>query len=280
MSIVVKRMWRLVAVLSIGVSVSACSALLGPKPTGSVPAVHASPTALQPPSCASSEFALPESVLQAGEVLDLEEADRREIELGRQQYGWLSVHIALTRNVVRYGDPIPLRFTITNETDHPVIFVRPQNTEFLYDSFYPPYHPNFSRPSYISAFLPPTSFSPTQIYVALDPFPDEIRPLGESRLVELESLLQPQGSFSMLRPGQSCTAEGYLVWNKTVEPLAEPIPPGNYTLWVFLRGTGLGPDIDPVRYTGEIIDVGGWVGCSEASNAVTLTILPLDRQQD
>ena len=185
--------------------------------------------------------------------------------------------IELTRDVVRYGDPILLRFTITNETDHPVIFVRPQNMEFLYDSSYPPYHPNFSRPSYISSFLPPTSFSLAQVYVALDPFPDGIRPAGESRLVQLESLLQPQGAFSMLRPGQSCTVEGDLMWNKTAEPLAEPLPPGTYTLWVFLRGTGLGPDLDPVRYTGKIIDVGGWVGCSGASRAVTLTILPLDR---
>lgn len=267
-----KTFW-FATVIGVLVGIGACSVPSGSQPTVSALAIGTSPSpALQP--CASNEFAVPENVLKAGKELGRYEACNRVLELGRQQYGWLSVQLDLVRSVIRYGEPIPLRLTITNETDHPVIFARPQGVEFLYLFSFPPLHPSFTPPPHpafdLSACQVATyPYSPIQLWVDLTPFPDNVGPPAVFGF----NPRKPQ-AFSMLRPGQSCTVEWDLTWNGPgVSPLTGPFPPGNYTLRVFLRGVALGPEI-PNRPIITILDIGGWVGTSEASNPVTLTILP------
>ena len=272
-----RRTFWFAIIIGVLVGVEACFVRSDLQPTVSAPAIRTSSSpALKP--CVSSEFAVPESVMRAGqELVRLSKPFYRTLELGPQQYGWLSVHLDLIQDVVQYGEAIPLRLTITNGTDQPVIFVRPRNVEFLYYYSYPPFHPSFVPPTpavpfYEGGLTSWHPYFPTQLYIDLVPFPDKIRPpeaIGGTRSPLLKE------DFSMLRPGQSCTIEWKLTWNGPGIPLTGPIPPGDYTLKVFLRGTDLGPEI-PGRPVITILDIGGWVGTSEASNPVTLTILPPD----
>jgi len=274
MAALARKMLWLTVVIGVLVGSTACEVLSRSQPTASAVQVSFTPT---PRPCASIEFTLPQNILETGKELRMRDSFYRTLELAPQQYGWLSVHLDLIQDVVRYGEAIPLRLTITNEIDQPVIFVQPQDAEFLlysvYPSSYPPFHPSFVPPTPhpLTDWEPvsPYPFGPIQIYVYLDPFPDEFRPPKgyEGRRSPL--------LFSILRPGQSCTVEWELMWNETVPPLPRPIPPGDYTLKVFLRGTALGPQV-PGRRIITVLDIGGWVGTSEASNPVTLTILPPD----
>jgi hypothetical protein len=267
-----RKIFPLTALIGILVVLGACSV---------PPASHSTtPKPLILP-CADSAFALPEEVLQTGEWLGSWEAGERMRKLKWQQYGWLSVHLDLLQSEVWYGDPIPIRLTVTNETaEKPVIFVRPQWATFLPDDFpFPPSHPKRPTPRpHLDDWEAGKWPISVQIYVSMTPFPASLKPLGGRYLHIGFRPKYPQEAFSMLRPGQSCTIEWELTWDGAFSPLARPIPPGKYTLRVFLAGTALGPDrivtIDNDKYR-EMLDIGGWVGCSAASNAVTLTVWPL-----
>lgn len=240
------KILRLIAVTSILVGLMACSAPSGSKSATAIPIIP-TPSLASIPSCASNEFELPESVLRTGEVLEHKEVLLREFDLDQrlQQYGWLSVHLDLTQNIVRYGDPIPFRIMIANETEHPVIFVRPKSMTFAGCYNYP-----------------------TQIrFDMVSTQGTKIKPRSIKEILAV--VHQPKETFSMLLPRQSCIMDLELRWDKTCPPLEEPIPAGVYRLKVILKGTGLGPDAG----YGRIIDVGGWIGWSE-SNVVTLTIVP------
>jgi len=280
MTTLFRGIFRLIALVGVGVVLGVCSV---------PPASHSTtPKPLILP-CADSAFALPEEVLQTGEWLGSWEAgERMRTFKQQQQYGWLSVHLDLLQSEVWYGDPIPIRLTVTNETaEKPVIFVRPHWATFLPDDFpFPPSHPKRPTPRpHLDDWEAGNWPFPVQIYVSMTPIPASLKLLdGQYQFMFMYysyiGLMPkyPQEAFSMLPPGQSCTIEWELTWDGAFFPLARPIPPGKYTLRVFLAGTALGPvrvvTIDNDKYL-EMLDTGGWVGCSAASNAVTLTVWPL-----
>jgi hypothetical protein len=143
---------------------------------------------------------------------------------------------------------VPLRLTITNVTDQPVIFVRPYRISFLGSS----------------------TGRPVQLFVDLVSATGERIGPALGTVYELKIPLQTAEMFSMLPPGESCTVDLDLVWNKTFMPLEVPIPAGNYTMRGILAGSALGPDVE---MWGDF-DIGAWVGTTDPSNEVTLTVLP------
>jgi len=77
----------------------------------------------------------------------------------------------------------------------------------------------------------------------------------------------------MLPPGGSCAVDLQLIWDETNLPLESPIPPGDYRMHVILLQNDRGPSISK----DENLDIGAWVGVTDPSNEVTLTILPSEK---
>lgn len=192
---------------------------------------------VQPPfsACDNSKFALPESVMAAGEKIDSEEYWDRYRKYPAKQDEWLSIRLDPARAIIPYADPIPFRLTVTNETDHPIIFVRPLHISFSGD---------------LVSALPIV-----QLRVRMTSSGHEVKPSKvSSPLVHFRPA--PREAFSMLPSRESCTMDLQLTWNKTFLPLEAPIPPGDYQMNVVLKGTDLGPGTSEYRD----FDIGGWVG--------------------
>lgn len=204
-------------------------------------------TPQSPQPCDSSEFILAEDV--TGEIIDPVEFVRRSTSYSYcESDGRLSLRLDLMGNSFGYADAVPFRLTVTNEIDEPVTFLRPHSIS-LEEGVYP-----------IGLEIRLTSSSGETVHPGLrltnPPFP---------------SIARPRESFSTLPPRESCFMDFQLVWNQTWHPLEEPIPPGDYQMSVRFQGIAVGPQTDSA---GEFLDVGAWVGCVEAPDIVTLTILP------
>jgi len=237
-----KRVLGFLGVISaLMVLVCACSAPGTPQPKSAIQAVPVFP------DCGNTEFALPESVVAAGERVDSLEYWDRFYERRRNQDRWLSVHLDLVNDVIGYGDPVPFRLTITNGTDRPVIFVRPQRMTLFLEVTY--------------------QGIPIQLLIFLASSGERIAPVGHA-LVQVQFPPPTRESFSVLPAGESCALDLPFLWNETLWPLEEPIPPGDYQMSMALRGTalGLGPE------DGGYVDIGAWVGCSDVSNVVSFTV--------
>lgn len=209
-------------------------------------ACHANPP---PRPCDSSEMILPEDIVAAGETISSEEASRRFGERFALRSESLSLRLDVAHNEFEYGTDIPFRVTITNETDHPVIFFRPQ-----FNSLGDTYPIGMFAIELVSATgeeVRPPSY-PAMIH---PPFPLPVR---------------TRETFSLLPPGESCYIDYLLAGDRVWMPLPEPIPPGDYQMTVVFWGSWIGPK--PIG--GQPIDVGAWVGTTEPSNTVNFTILP------
>ncbi len=221
---------------------SGCSAIEIPQFTNKI-----TPTRSPLPACESSEFLLPQSVLVAAQELDRDDYRDHYFDRFEKQHGWLSVHLDLPQSAIRYADPIPFRLTIINEKDYPVIFVRPDDISFRF-------HPNIQL----------------RLRVEMISFAGERISPRTVTTVDTIYIPPPPERFSMLPPEKSCIMDLQLMWNETVLPLEEPIPPGDYRMSVTLRQLDLGPR---TREYGDL-DIGAWVGATEPSNVVTVTIQP------
>lgn len=211
-----------------------------------------------PPRCDDSTLILPESMVTSAQRIDWEEFDRRASQRTSSQMDWLSLRLDLDEHSFDYGAAIPFRLTFTNETDHPVIFYRPQSM-----ALEPP------LPSDLLIVLvdssgervvpPPLGFSWE---------PGELPPAGRE-------------AFSVLSPLSSCVVNLELRWDETWPPLAEPLPPGDYEMRAVYYAYLAGPVFSlmgPEGYSGGIYDVGAWMtGSTQSSNNVIFTILPPER---
>lgn len=268
-----RTLWLLAALgVSVLIVTSGCSAARGRQPinvvsatpspipindndrsTPSIPQSTSTRAFTHPPhlACDSKEFAVPEQVVMTGKKFDGSQRQDPFDERFAEQHGWLSVHLDLAQDVVPYAAPVPLLLTITNQSDHSVIFVRPRliSVGGTYDF-------NHS----IRLFVDMRSSSGEKI----GPPATLILSLYSSPPIE---------DFSMLPPGKSCTVSLQLLWNKTIQPLEQPIPPGDYQVKVSLLGLDLGPSINK----DEALDIGSWVGKTDFSNTVTLNVLPPEK---
>lgn len=251
--------WLLAAAtILVAIIVGGCS-VTGPVQPTSVAPPQPTDTVLPTPApllaCESSEFALPDSLVAAGKKLDRAPYLSPPGERFAEQRGWLSVRLDLAQVAVQYADPVPFRITITNERDHRVIFVRPQITSFLGD-------PNI-----------PATFA-SGLQVDMVSFSGErVRPESEADIdVGLRSS-PPKEKFSMLPPRKSCTVDLQLRWDRTFMPLGKPIPAGTYRMSLTLLQYDLGPGMGKEAN----LDIGAWVGFTDPSNEVVLTILPPEK---
>jgi len=235
---------------------SGCSGQVnrGPMPnTGQrVPNVSSDP-AKAARACDSSDFILPESVIAGAERLTPEELAQRLSEYPVDQNNQLSLYLALAQDVFIYAEPIAFHLTITNETDHPVIFLRP-------------------------CMLSLAGTLPAELEL-------DLRSLSGERYIRTGSWANYMlagyyplgGQFSMLPPGQSCSVDLSFRWDHTPDHMPEPVPAGDYSMSVILHGRDFGTwsAIGEMEY----YDVGAWTGVTEPSNAVTLTILAAETSE-
>lgn len=199
---------------------------------------------LQP--CDGSEFILAENIV--GEVIDNSEFILRSTSY-HESDSPLSLHLDLMENSLGYAEAIPLRLTVTNETDEPIIFLRPRDIS-LQEGLYP-----------IGLEIRLVSSSG-----------ETIRPEFRWTNPSFPLPFMPREAFSTLPPRERCYIDFQLAWDRTWLPLEEPIPSGDYQISVRFQGIAVGPQIDSVGQ--QFLDIGAWVGYTEASNVVTLTILP------
>jgi hypothetical protein len=79
--------------------------------------------------------------------------------------------------------------------------------------------------------------------------------------------------FTSLPGGGSCVIPLRLTWGDgALDGLPPPPSPGEYWVTASLRGASIGPKIGNDYY-----DIGAWVGVTNPSNVVTLTILPANK---
>jgi hypothetical protein len=222
--------------------VSGCSDAVDRNPTPTVEPQPTDPPSSAPPAplCDSSEFILPDS---SGERITSEEARQRRAARSAEQHDWLSLHLDLAQNAFGYAEPIPFRLTVTNETDHPVVFLRPRSLSLSGD-------PQAELLVSLRALSGESNWEYTMLPWEWPPVTGEM--------------------FSVLPPGGSCAIDLNLVWDGTLEFLREPFGPGDYEMAVTLIGSFVGPETESSMY----YDVGAWVGATQPSNMVELTILP------
>lgn len=209
-------------------------------------------TAHPPRPCDSSEMILPEDIMAAGESISSEEASRRFGERFAQRsewLSWLSLRLDVAQSEFEYGADIPFRVTITNGTDHPVVFFRPQVNSLGADL----YPIGMFEIELVSATGEAVRAAPLMALPRRFPLPELTRE-----------------AFSLLPPGESCYMDCLLARDRVWLPLPEHIPPGNYQMTIVLSGWAIGPS--PTWE--QTVDVGAWVGTTEPSNAVSFTILP------
>ena len=171
----------------------------------------------------------------------------------KEQRGWLSMHLDLLTDTVQYAEPIRLRLVFTNTLNEPVVFARPQHISFYGDATLEPNQSSRLLVGMVSSAgerIKPVPIIATQL--SYYPLPIE--------------------QFSHLAPGESCSLEIPLLWSNTHLPLSEPIPPGKYNLQAVSQHYDLGPQAPNDR--AKMIDISAWVGETELSNNVTVTILP------
>lgn len=205
-----------------------------------------SPSTLLP--CDDPEHMLSQSVLARSRIIDVEEVLRYREKNPLEQAGSLSVRLELTQKALKYTDPIDLHLIITNETGSPVVFQRPGTIA-----------------------LSPAWFA--DLIVLLQPSPAEVRNI---RVKQSLPLPPSRELFSVLGPGQSCTVNLHLIWNRTLDHLSSPLSPGYYEMRVYLQAMWVGPRTSSnVR---KLYDVGAWVGRTWPSNVVAFTIQPPDGQ--
>jgi len=222
-------------------------AAAGEQRRASAPSQSAQPL----PPCSDGEFILSETLLTTGERIDIEEHGLRRSERRHEQEGWLSLHLGLAQNAFEYGQRVWFVLTITNETDHPVIFRRPKFA-FLAGAFVPV----------------------DQILVEVISSTGE-RILDVSAQRDLFPPFPSREDFSVLPAGQSCTITFILSEGPGLPRLTPP--PGDYYVNALLHSYSLGPHIGTDESGKSVFcDVGAWVGIAGPSNEATLTILPPD----
>lgn len=238
------------AVLSVA---TGCAVAPTPSDTPTLPATSipeptptSSPTPTPFPPCDSSQFMVPMNVITNGKFIDYATVlpDPTPWPSG------LSVQLDVISGSVQYAESIPIRLSITNEKNEPIIFVRPQGLSFYGD------------------FVVKNNSLVVDLRFASG---DLIKSDDVSTGFPLVVHAPSADAFSILSLGASCRMDVSLVWNKMNSPLAAPIPGGTYQIKtaLFLRYSG--PEIP--NGASEYVDIGAWVGFTDYSNTVTFTVL-------
>ena len=193
------------------------------------------------PIQACNESVVPERVVATAPRISCEEAARRYFESPQTS----PLQLTLSKGPPGHEG---FRLIISNKTDHPVIFFRPQAI-------------SFGGMDSLLADLVIRMVSSSGA-----------RMLGEEAMIDWKLNLIRQ-NFSLLPPKGSCYIDIRL--DEAIDFPQETFPPGNYQIQVILRGWHVGPWPESKQNPGcEVLDIGAWVGVTEPSLAITLTVYP------
>jgi hypothetical protein len=196
-------------------------------------------------SCDSIEFTLPESEIATAQRINSDEQTRRTSERYDYRGDQLSLHLTLVQDTVGHSDPIASRIAITNDTEQPIIFCRPQAISTMDRQ-------------------PPLA----SLFVGLSSVSGEWHP--QLAYIQWTSPRPKREDFTVLPPGESCTIDFQVVWKEGT--LQSPPPPGDYRVYVHMNSWWGAPEIESAQF--EFYDIDAWVGQTKPSNVVTLTISP------
>lgn len=196
------------------------------------------------PIRACHEFAVPEDIVATAPKISCEEEARRYFESSQP-----SPLQPILSTISDPRSPLAFRLIISNKTDHPVIFFRPQAISF-----------GGTSPLLTDLVIQLVSSSGTRIF-------------GEEDWIDWRVDIVKQ-NFSLLPPRGSCYIDIRL--DEALDFPKKPFPPGNYRMQVILRGQYVGPLVVSGQGRCEVLDIGSWLGVTEPSPAITLTVCPVE----
>lgn len=198
------------------------------------------------PTCDSTGFALSGPELATAPLISADEARRRSSERFTYASRGLSLVLQPVVSTFTYAEPVAFRIAITNQSGQAIVFCRPKGITIE------------SQPPLAG------------VIVNLRPVSHEWH-RGFAWIQWAASAPSPE-EFTRLPLGASCTMDFELHWEEGT--LRSPPPPGDYLMDARLHSWWGAPLAQ--RNSMTFYDLEAWVGETERSNTITLTVVPSD----